>query len=101
MTMTNEEICRDFMAAKNRKNQITVLADLNTCSEEDIVNILRGSDKVDKRLLPKTVSAKQPVPAVVEQSKKEAPVERNVSYEDEYIRKLEHYICSVVLGLGV
>lgn len=31
MTMTNEEICRDYRAAKVPSKQIHILADLNQC----------------------------------------------------------------------
>lgn len=40
MTMTNEEICRDYKAAKATSKQIHILADLNQCSREKIKQIL-------------------------------------------------------------
>ena len=40
MTMTNEEICRDYKAAKAPSKQIHILADLNQCSREKIKQIL-------------------------------------------------------------
>lgn len=40
MTMTNEEIIRDYKAAKALSKQINVLADLNQCSREKIKQIL-------------------------------------------------------------
>ena len=40
MTMTNEEIIRDYKAAKAPSKQINVLADLNQCSREKIKQIL-------------------------------------------------------------
>lgn len=40
MTMTNEEICRDYRAAKAPSKQIHILADLNQYSREKIKQIL-------------------------------------------------------------
>lgn len=40
MTMTNEEICRDYKAAKAPSKQIHILADLNQCDREKIKQIL-------------------------------------------------------------
>lgn len=41
MTMTNEEICREYRLAKQPAKQIDVLADLNQCPKKVIVEILR------------------------------------------------------------
>lgn len=40
MTMTNEEIIRDYKAAKAPSKQINVLADLNQCDRKKIMEIL-------------------------------------------------------------
>lgn len=40
MTMTNEEICRDYRAAKAPSKQIHILAELNQCDREKIKQIL-------------------------------------------------------------
>lgn len=51
MTMTNEEICRAYRLAKNKANEVGVLADLNDCDRKKILAILEeGGEKVDKRL---------------------------------------------------
>ena len=39
--MTNEEIIRDYKQAAAPMKQIGILADLNQCSRQDIVKILR------------------------------------------------------------
>lgn len=36
MTMTDNEIVRDYRAAKNKQQQIAILADLNTTSTDEI-----------------------------------------------------------------
>lgn len=51
MKMTPNEIRREFEAAKDRRNQIQVLADLNVCDPADIVHALISAG-VDRRLLP-------------------------------------------------
>lgn len=38
--MDKGEILRDYKAAKNHKRQIPILADLNVCSKEEIIEIL-------------------------------------------------------------
>lgn len=40
MTMTKEEICRDYKLAAKKANQIKVLADLNQCTKKEIAEIL-------------------------------------------------------------
>lgn len=53
MTMTNEEICRDYKAAKAPSKQIHILADLNQCSREKIKQILvEGGCKLPGNCLP-------------------------------------------------
>lgn len=52
MEMTNEEILRSYRQAKDPRNQITVLAELNLCGTAKIVEILiKGG--VDPETLPK------------------------------------------------
>jgi len=41
MTMTNEEICREYRQAKTPLKQIRILADLNGCTKREIADILR------------------------------------------------------------
>lgn len=54
MTMTNEEIARDYRQAKDGLKQAKILAELNQCSKEKIVEILQEQGvKVDGRLLQK------------------------------------------------
>ena len=40
MTMTDEEICRDYRTAKAPMKQIGILADLNQCGKDRIKQIL-------------------------------------------------------------
>jgi len=52
MVMTKNEILRDWEGAKNKKEQIQILADLNCTSQEDIKDILLEMG-VDYRRLPR------------------------------------------------
>lgn len=83
MTMTNEEIARDYRQAKDGLKQAKILAELNQCSKEKIVEILQAQGvKVDGRLLqkgkphaapkPKAETAPKAEPAPVEQPEPEA-----------------------------
>lgn len=38
--MTPWEICREYRQAQNKSEQVKILADLNMCSKNDIINLL-------------------------------------------------------------
>ena len=40
MTMTESEICVSYRQAKNKNEQVKILADLNLCKPEDITELL-------------------------------------------------------------
>lgn len=61
MQMTSEEILRDFRQAKHKKEQIKILAELNACSVEEIVDILKAQG-VDGRSLHCAKIKKNPSP---------------------------------------
>lgn len=48
MVMTDREICLDYQNAKNRKNQIKILADLNGVKKKDIIVVLARYGIMDK-----------------------------------------------------
>lgn len=52
MTMTNEEIVRNFNQAKNRAMQVQILADLNATTPDEIKRILLAGG-IDHRKLPR------------------------------------------------
>lgn len=52
MQMTDSEIVRDYREAKNKREQVTILADLNRCEKEEIIDILLKNG-VDQRELPR------------------------------------------------
>ena len=58
MTMTNEEICREYRQAKTPLKQIRILADENGCRRDEIVSILREAGEE----LPATYKKEPPRP---------------------------------------
>lgn len=52
MNMTENEIVRNYREAKNKREQVTILADLNRCEKEEIVDILLKNG-VDQKELPR------------------------------------------------
>ena len=70
--MTPEEIRKSYTGAKDRKKQITILADLNMCKKQDIIELLRKEGVLlDDALLPKKVG--RPPKAKPQQPKAESP----------------------------
>lgn len=59
MTMTNFEIVQNYNQAKDPKAQVAILAELNACSVEEIVDILKAGG-VDGRQLPRVKSPNAP-----------------------------------------
>ncbi len=50
MNMTNNEIRREYRLAKDKKEQIKILADLNLCSKSEIVFTIL--DSIDAEIAP-------------------------------------------------
>lgn len=43
LPMTDDEIVRSYQQAEDKKKQLKILAELNLCKTDDIVNILKGA----------------------------------------------------------
>lgn len=70
MDMTNEEIVRDYRAAKNRTKQIGILADRNGCSKRGIVDILlEAGEEIPGNFLNKGKKGKVAAPVQEEPEK--------------------------------
>lgn len=54
MQMTENEIVRNYRAAKNKTEQINILKDLNCCSKEEIIDILKRNGEKMGRYEPKS-----------------------------------------------
>lgn len=53
MQMSEQEIVRDYLESKNKGKQVGILAELNACSKDKIIEILKAGG-VDSRQLPRT-----------------------------------------------
>lgn len=67
MIMTNEEIVRDYLQARNKQKQIKILADLNQTSQSEIKAVLAAADvagvKAPKRIVRQKPAESAPAPA--------------------------------------
>lgn len=50
MEMSNEEIVRRYRQAKNKRQQVNILAQLNCCSKDEIIKVLKQEGITDKQL---------------------------------------------------
>lgn len=44
--MNSEQICREYREAKNKKQQIGILADQNLCGKSEIIKFLLRPEKI-------------------------------------------------------
>ena len=89
MTMTKEDILKDFREAKDKRAQVKILADLNLCKPEDIIAILKEAGEDGRQfngLVQKKPSEDKPKPAPVKTTKApaKAPVCDNVNHPSHY-----------------
>ena len=82
MMMKEGEICKEYREAKNRKNQIAILADLNCCEVEEIIKILLDNGME----LPPNMPKMQEQKAVKEEKPKEEPPEKAQNMPDAVMR---------------
>lgn len=67
MTMSNEEIAREYRTAGDKKKQIGILADLNCCTKQEIAQILtEQGEKVDGRMIAKRTKPAKEIPVDVQ-----------------------------------
>lgn len=50
MEMSNEEIVRRYRQAKNKRQQVNILAQLNCCKKDEIIEVLKQEGITDKQL---------------------------------------------------
>ena len=83
MEMTNADIYKSWREAKDKKEQVKVLADLNCTTQEHIVEILKGQG-ADGRLLPRKrkpaeekeppkTEASEPARVIIEETRRPKP----------------------------
>ena len=84
MQMTESGIVRNYREAKNKREQITILADLNRCEKEEIVEILLKNGVDQKELPRKRKPRKKP-----EESSKHLPVDTVVSVLAQRVKEID------------
>lgn len=85
MTMDNAEIINTYRAAKDKKTQLGILAELNLCSKAEIADILTAAgEKVDGRwYTPKVPRQKRVAAAPAQQETPDAaPAQQDKSEPD-------------------
>ena len=80
MTMTENEIVRDYRAAKNKQQQIAILADLNTTTTDEIKKILKANG-VDLR----GGSFRKKKPAIINEDFENAVQEMIEESKEKYV----------------
>ena len=97
MQMTDIEIVGRFRRAENKKGQVQILADLNACSKEEIVEVLKKHD-IDvsgyikkKGRKPKAESTEEVV--VKEEDKVECSEDKEVIVPEALIPKVVITVC--------
>lgn len=92
MEMTNAEIYTSWREAKNKKDQVKILADLNCTTQEHIVEILKEQG-ADGRLLPRkrkpTETKEPPQETVAEPVKVVRPCKEALRPKPRVIHELE------------
>lgn len=82
MEMTINDICNSYRLAKNQKEQIEVLADLNGCTKDIIIAILRSEG-----LMPMSYTAPEAVIQLANDRYMAAGIE--ISHYEAEIKKLQ------------
>lgn len=73
MQMTENEILREYNQAKDKKGQVTILADMNMCEKEDIIKLLLYHG-VPEEELPKPKPAQPKVTRAVKKKADKASI---------------------------
>lgn len=96
MQMSEQEICKTYRESKNPNQQLTILAQLNACSTEDILSILeKNNEPLRKRPYQRSQKPEKVSPKKTGKKEEEIPdtVRRAILYRMDCIeaKKEEHY----------
>ena len=101
LSMSAEEIVTSYKQAKDKKKQITILSQLNLCTADEIIEILKASG-IDGRSLPRT---KRDKPASTPRAKNATSEKKskNVSKNNvlEYIKHLKERRSQMMMEVGI
>lgn len=96
MTMTKEEILKDFKEAKDQRAQVKILADLNLCKPEDIINILKEMGEDGRQFngwIPRKTKAPNEKPTLAEFT---PGIKPRAVHDWERLAELTAAVCAVV-----
>lgn len=82
--MTESEIVRNYREAKNKREQVNILADLNCCSKEEITEILLNNGVSSQELPKKRKPRKKP-----EESSKHSAIDTVASVLAQRIKEID------------
>lgn len=91
MEMSPEEIVRDYRTAKNKGKQVTILAELNGCTREDIIAVLSAGG-INPKELPRSRKKANVVPGGGQQA--------HYSILEQEIRTLSEHRAIIYVALG-
>ena len=106
LTMTPEDICKEYRTAKNRVKQIGVLAELNACSKTKIMYILtQNGEKLPGNMEPRKAENAEAEPELTAadvnyKEKPEAPEPCEVSPDTDALRQLSVIRMLIVKAFG-
>ena len=90
--MSMEEICKEYREAKNKKRQITILADQNLCKRADIIKILiEAGEDMGCMKLKEDENKKEPQASSIPQAILDALYEKLDAIDQEIIAKEREY----------
>lgn len=103
MQMIDSEIVRSYKEAKDKAKQITILADLNTCTEEQIKMVLKaagidgrswaGRQNGTKNRRPKKETA--PVPAAMDWRQHLKEIRTYIRLQEEKKKQLQEQMACI------
>lgn len=99
-SMSGGEIVTSYKQAKDKKKQITILSQLNLCTTDEIIEILKANG-VDGRSLPRTKKDKSAtIPRVKNATSEEKS--KNISKDNvfEYIKHLKERRSQLMMEIG-
>lgn len=93
--MTEEEICREYRGAKDKKKQITILADQNVCPKAAILQILANGGEDIGHMRPKAANKeKGALPGVIVAAlfEKLEQIEKELAEKEEEYKQIADFI---------
>ena len=84
MQMSEEEIVKSYNGAKNKRTQIGILADLNACSKQDILDILKKHNSHGEKEKTTEKPTEEPTPSSEAKPAKKKRAAKSEINEQQY-----------------